>query len=88
MCAFDTLDAARRNASRYRIRKSERGYHLWRFYGWQSDTCGWRVIVADLKTREDAALCIARRLGLTDKPAPEPHEPIMATVSWGDAEWM
>lgn len=88
--AHPAIECARLTASAYRVCRSQRGWNLWRFYEWNQEPCGWRVVVADLKTREDATLHLLKRLGLTDEPAPQPLLPApQPIVTWGDemGEW-
>lgn len=86
--AHPDLEQARLTASAYRIRASQRGFHLWRFYPWTHESCGWRIIVADLKTRDDATLHLLKRLGLTEQAMPTPLPPAPAYVPCTDAEWL
>jgi hypothetical protein len=79
--AHRLIDDAKRLADRYCVKPSERGFSVWRFWPWDNDPCGWRVIVADLRSRQDAETHVLKRLGLTDEPTPQPLLP-KPTVIW------
>lgn len=85
--AHPDLEHARLTASRYRIRPSVRGWSVWKFFDWTHEACGWRIIVADLKTRDDATLHLLKRLGLTEQAMPTPLPPAPAYVPCTDAEY-
>ena len=89
MSSHPEIDAALRSASAYRVLKSARpgAWNVWRFRPWSSPACGWRIIVADVKSREDGWATVAHQLGLTLDPAPQPLPP--AEVNWTDhTEWI
>jgi hypothetical protein len=78
------IEDARRLASVYRVLPAQRGFNVWRFFAWDREPCGWRVIVANVPTRADGWIHVLKRMGLTTEtpaqPLPAPH-PI---VVWGD----
>lgn len=87
MCVHPDLEHARQSAQAWRVKPSARGFNLWRFRPWASPDGGWRIAVADLKTREDAWLHALHRMGLMREPPPAPLAPVLVSASWIDPDW-
>ena len=86
MSVHPLLLRAKAIAELYAVRRSRRGFNVWRFFAWEHESCGWRKVVDDLASREDAEQHVLRRLGLTESPPPEPL-PALPTVTWQPPEW-
>jgi hypothetical protein len=80
------LEQARDSASRYAVLRSERGWNLWRFADWNQPFSGWRIAVADLKSREDGWITVLNRLGLIREDPPIPLPPAPPRVILSDPE--
>jgi hypothetical protein len=80
------LEQARKDAARYCVKPSERGFHVWRFWPWETDACGWRTVLKDCFSREAAETYVLKQMGLAD---PEPQAPAIpqAVVTWQPPRW-
>lgn len=69
------LEWARDQASRFLIRRSERGFHVWVFRPWDRPSPGWRILVPDVKSKVDGWLHVLAYLHLMKDDPPAPHPP-------------
>lgn len=79
----DQIRSALHVAEHYRVKPSARGYCVWRFRDWDKEHPGWRVIIANIGSREEAWVRILDRLGLTAEDDPKPTV-IPAFIAYND----
>ena len=75
MSVHPLLLRAKAIAELYAVRRSRRGFNVWRFFAWEHEFCGWRVIGRHFATRQEAEQDVLNRLGLETRsghqlPAP------------------
>lgn len=86
MSVHPDLEWARDQASRFRVRKSDRGFNVWVFHDWERPAPGWRIIVADVKSEVDGWLHVLAHLGLIKDKPPLPLPPRQVIVRPADEE--
>ena len=84
MSVHPLLLRAKAIAELYAVRRSRRGFNVWRFFGWGAEVCGWRIVARDFRTRADARAYVLNRLGLSEEKPPAQLPPLPPpTVIWG-----
>jgi hypothetical protein len=77
-----TILSAKTSAERYRVKRGDRGWSIWRFWDWDQDPCGYHRIAAGYPTEAEAWISVLERLGLGPDDDPKPAPVMVPQVTW------